>query len=299
MDLELQMAQRAFARYAALYRPLPRLEVLTKLTATLQTELARLRRGSADTPLLLCALWDNFRDHCRNLGFDEPAVLSGMKASLFKKAAAALESAGQQKVVFLENGLPAGYLYLEAGRHHRAVELLHAAVSKDPCNARAFGYLGDAYTALGKTETARRCYREAGLLDPLAVDWRQVKDRELQALVRRLEEEGGNEAEAAAAWFPAHARLEGLFGPKLLSALEDLDRAIETYVMVRTVWRSRCLPRDGARLFCLGVVLCENAPLLRLTRTVDLVEVRRDMKEAHPELFGRYMDLLVEKESPC
>jgi hypothetical protein len=51
-----------------------------------------------------------------------------------------------------------------------------------PHNAALYGYLGDAYYLRGEPIVARRCYREACLIDPAAIDWRHIEDTDLKQL---------------------------------------------------------------------------------------------------------------------
>ena len=53
----------------------------------------------------------------------------------------------------------------------------------------------------------------------------------------------------------------------------------------------------SARLFLLGIVLCDNEPTLVRIKGVDFAEVRRTMKQAHASLFAAYLRL-IERRVP-
>ncbi|NLI31939.1 MAG: hypothetical protein GX422_04025, partial [Deltaproteobacteria bacterium] len=48
------------------------------------------------------------------------------------------------------------------------------------------------------------------------------------------------------------------------------------------------------RLFFLGMILCENEENLKLVKRIDLIQVRRTMKEIHPVLFKDFLEDIVE-----
>ena len=67
-----------------------------------------------------------------------------------------------------------------------------------------------------KTEqkAARKCYREACLIDPEKIDWNYLKDEDLTTLLREQREEEGRGRELARQWLPTEAYLRRIFSRK-------------------------------------------------------------------------------------
>ena len=70
----------------------------------------------------------------------------------------------------LQDGRPAGYLLLAAGRAGEAAEVLASAVAVQPQHGMVRGYLGEALWRAGRRTEAVAVYRDAYLLSPGAVD---------------------------------------------------------------------------------------------------------------------------------
>ena len=77
---------------------------------------------------------------------------------------------------------------LQAGKYEEATGSLQESILESPQNASVFSWLGDAYMLKGDREAARRCYMEACLIDPAAIDWRHIEDSELKQLKEDIEE---------------------------------------------------------------------------------------------------------------
>jgi hypothetical protein len=166
---------------------------------------------------------------------------------------------------------------------------LQAAIPGAPDNAAIYGYLGDAYWLRGEVKTARQCYREGCLIDPSRLDWQNLKDGEIQELKHDLHLLFGFEAELAAAWLPSHARLNGLFERKAIRLHEGLKELVDDYLSLRKSLAKKPDPVKSAKLFFRGMILCENEESLRLVKKIDLIEVRRLMKQVNPGLFNEFL----------
>jgi len=85
------------------------------------------------------------------------------------------------------------------------------------------------------------------------------------------------------------ARLQGIFEPRVSSDLEDLNHWVARYLEL-----IEALQQDEDRtlipkLFYHGMVLSDNARMMRHLNNIDLVEIRRNMKGWHRVLFAKYM----------
>ena len=79
-------------------------------------------------------------------------------------------------------GDPVGLHWLLAGRPDRAEPALALHLAREPTDARAHGYLGDARTLTGDRAGARVAYRQAFALEPRAVDRERLVDPALRDL---------------------------------------------------------------------------------------------------------------------
>ena len=53
-------------------------------------------------------------------------------------------------------------------------------------------------------------------------------------------------------------------------------------------------PTLRAKLFFRGMILCENQESLKFIKKIDLIQVRRMMKQANPDLFAEFMESIAE-----
>lgn len=194
----------------------------------------------------------------------------------------------------LAGDIPLGYLYLQAGRYDEAIHSLQRSIPRMRLNAALYGYLGDAYGLRGDWKTARQCYRDACLIDPAGIDWRHLQDEDLKELKRELSFDYGSDPDLALAWVPSHARIDGLFERKVVRMHEGLKEMVEVYLALEKAWTKRKAPLVAPRLFFRGMILCENEEHLKFIRQIDLIQVRRRMKEANPDLFRDFMETIVE-----
>ena len=145
---------------------------------------------------------------------------------------------------------------------------------------------------------ARQCYREACLIDPAGIDWRHLQDEELGELERELPFIYGFDEELARAWLPSHARVEGLFERKVVRLHDGLRELVEGYLALEKAWLKEKSPVIRAALFFRGIILCENGESLKYVKKIDPIEVRRSMKEANPDLFSDFLEMVARGEVP-
>src|SRR5208283_2152159 len=164
-----------------------------------------------ERPGYLCRLWDSFEDYVRSEGTDGDLLAARTKGAYFARVLQEVERAGLAESTMLPEDIPLGYILLQAGRYDEAIRSLQYRIPKMPHAAALYGWLGEAYRLRGDHEVARRCYREACLIDPSAIDWRHIEDAELKELKQDILFEYDFDPELALEWLPSHARLDGLF----------------------------------------------------------------------------------------
>jgi hypothetical protein len=98
--------------------------------------------------------------------------------------------------------------------------------------------------------------------------------------------------ELASGWLPPHARVNGLFERKAVRIQEGLKEQVDEYLALGKSLEKKTDPVKLARLFFRGIILCENEESLRLVKKLDVIEVRRTMKQANPELFADFLSIL-------
>ena len=214
----------------------------------------------------------------------------------FSCVAKGLESCGHGRGPRLPAGTPMGLIYLRAGRPERAVALLQSLIETEEEDARAYGYLGDAFVSRGDTATARICYLKAFTLGPREVDVEHLLDTEVRDRLRDLAQQESVQGDSLG-WFAAMGMLEGLFEPAVVRDVEDLRSWRRRYERLLEAQEREQDPALVPRLFAHALVLSEHARTLGLTRDFDLVDVRRRMKEWRPDLFSLYMEGLGERTS--
>lgn len=188
----------------------------------------------------------------------------------------------------LPEGTPFGLIPLLAGRPDPAIALLQAFIASEPEDARAYGYLGDAYAARGDLRTARICYREAFVLEPGAVDVKRLRDPGLREMLS--EAAGDDDGESPTIeWLPVRAQLSGIFERRVLRNMDEVRQWLQRYLGLQKEYRRGADEALVARLFYHAMVLSDNASMLRFIKEVDLAEVRRMMKGWNPALFARHM----------
>jgi hypothetical protein len=112
-------------------------------------------------------------------------------------------------------------------------------------------------------------------------------------LKRDLLLEYGFDPELALQWLPSHARIEGLFEHKLVRVHDGLKEMVGDYLALEKALSKEKSPLLSAKLFFRGIVLCENRENLKLIKTIDLIQVRRIMKQSNPDLFEEFLVRIV------
>ncbi|MDR3554073.1 MAG: hypothetical protein P4L55_04910 [Syntrophobacteraceae bacterium] len=166
-----------------------------------------------------------------------------------------------------------------------------------PARAALYGWLGDAYLLRGNSKVARQCYREGCFIDPLDIDWRHIEDPDLKQLKQDILFVYDFDAELALEWLPSHARIEGLFELKTVRVNDGLKEMVDEYVAMEKEWSKKKSPRLAAKLFARGIVLCENSENLNFIKKIDLIQVRRVMKQASPDLFEEFLEKIIKRKA--
>ena len=294
-NLELEKAVELFEKHRSVY---PKGYDMSSRLAAAEFLLRNIREAPdepGERPRYLCRLWDSFEDFIGAAGIGRDAFAAEIKTAFFARVTEEAEKcAPAEAPSFLPGDIPLGYVLLQAGRFEEAIRSLQDCIPKMPHNAALYGYLGDAYLLRGDYEVARRCYREACLIDPAAIDWRHLHDEDLRELKQDLLLEYGFDPELAQAWLPSHARINGLFERKVVRIHDGLKEMVNDYLAIEKTLSKEKSPLLSAKLFFRGMVLCENRENLKFIKSIDLMQVRRTMKQANPDLFEEFLERIVE-----
>jgi tetratricopeptide (TPR) repeat protein len=231
-------------------------------------------------------LWLEFEE-ASGFSWPEESIEGQFQVRYFERLADDL-AAGPKAAPRLPGGTPLGLIHLLAGRPDSAIALLQAFIAVVPEDARAYGYLGDAYAARGDLRTARICYREAFVLEPGAVDVKRLRDPGLREILSDAPEEDDGEPPAIE-WLPVRAQLSGIFERRVLRNMEEVQQWLQRYLDLVKAQGKNAQEALVPRLFYHAMVLSDNASMLRFIKHVDLAEVRRMMKGSNPALFARHM----------
>ncbi|MGA2939569.1 MAG: tetratricopeptide repeat protein [Syntrophobacteraceae bacterium] len=293
-NLELEKAVELFEKHRSVY---PKGYDISSRLAAAEFLLLGIWEAPAESSAraaYLCRLWDSFEDFVGADGIGRETFGAEIKGAFFARVIEAAESAAPAEgPSFLPGDIPLGYVLLQAGRYEEAILSLQNCIPKMPQSAALYGYLGDAYRGRGDYEVARRCYREACLIDPAAIDWRHLHDKDLRELKQDLLLEYGFDPELAQAWLPSHARIDGLFERKVVRIHDGLKEMVDEYLALEKTLSKEKSPLLAAKLFFRGMVLCENRENLKFIKTIDLIHVRRIMKQANPDLFDEFLERIV------
>jgi tetratricopeptide (TPR) repeat protein len=293
-NMELEKAVGLFQRHRSLYPKGCDISSRLKAVEFLIHGMSEAPAEPGERPGYLCRLWDSFEDYVRSEGTDENVLAAKAKGAYFARVLQEVERAGLAGSTMLPEGIPLGYILLQAGRYDEAIRSLQARIPKMPENAALYGYLGDAYRLRGDCGVARRCYREACFIDPAAIDWRHIEDAELKELKQDILFEYDFDAGLALEWLPSHARLDGLFERRPVRINDGLKEMVDDYLAMEKAWSKDKSPRLAAKLFLRGMVLCENRDNLKFVKKIDLIQVRRTMKQANADLFEEFLEKIVE-----
>ncbi len=293
-NLELEKALGLFRKHRSLYPKGYDVSSRLKAAEFLLDGLLDAPPEPAGRPGYMCRLWDLFEDYLKSEGMDRDALAAKAKAAYFARVMEEVERAGLAGSTMLPEDIPLGCVLLQAGRYDEAIRSLQDCIAKMPRSAALYGRLGDAYLLRGDLTVARQCYREACFIDPAGIDWRHIEDADLKQLKEDISLYYDFDPESALEWLPCHARIEGLFEPRVVRLNDGLKEMVDDYLAVQKAWSKENTPRLAAKLFFRGMVLCDNRESLRFIRKIDLVQVRRMMKQANPDLFAEYLERVVE-----
>jgi len=242
----------------------------------------------------LCRLWNSFEDHLESLGMHRHTVVADVKSAFFALVIGEAGKSCPDADSLVAGDIPLGYILLQAGRREEAIRSLQGCIAKLPHNAAAYGYLGDAYWLSGKPAVARLCYREGCLIDPASIDWRHVPDEDLKELKLDISFKYGFDSALTLAWLPSHARIEGIFERKVIRLHDGLKEMVHDYLALNKAISRDESPCLRAKLFFRGIILCENRESLKFIKKIDLIDVRRMMKQANPDLFEEFLERISE-----
>ena len=156
-------------------------------------------------------LWLEFE---ANFGhpWPEHGIEQLFQVQYFSQLVEGLRLSGHGEVPKLSGGTPTGLVYLLAGRIDASITSLQALIASEPENARAYGYLGDAYILRRDLQTARLCYQEAFGLAPKQVDLGHLRDKELKERLEGVETDERIDGDLLG-WFPTSGKLHGRASP--------------------------------------------------------------------------------------
>jgi tetratricopeptide (TPR) repeat protein len=299
-SLELEKAVELFQRHRSVY---PKGYNVTSRLAAAEFLLRGIREAPAESSSRtahLCRLWDSFEDHAGSEAAGRDTLAGEIERAFFARVmdeAERISPSGSEPISLYED-IPLGYILLRAGRLEEAIRSLQGTIPEMPHKAALYGYLGDAYLLRGDAKVARQCYREACLIDPAGIDWRHLRDEALKELKQDLLLGYGMDLDLALEWLPSHARIDGLFERKVVRLHDGMKELVDEYLALEKASSKDKSPRLAAKLFFRGMILCENQENLKFIKTIDLIEVRRKMKQANPGLFAEFVERIVEGKSP-
>jgi tetratricopeptide (TPR) repeat protein len=213
-----------------------------------------------------------------------------MKTSFFEKVLQGMKESGVTDMPFLPGNIPTGYIFLQVERYDEAIRSLQCGIAEAPRNASLYGYLGDAAYMLGNAAVAKQYYRDGCLIDSLAMDWRCLRDEELKELKEEITSQYGFDDKLTLAWLPSHARISGLFEPKVIHMIDGLNEMVDEYLTAQKVLSKEENIILRAKLFFKGLTLCDNGENLRLIKKIHLAQVRKNMQQDNPSLFAEYVE---------
>jgi len=298
ITLDLEEAKTKLDLYKNRYSETGEVDRKLAMTEFLMKGFAGATASGTEESVYLYSLWNSFEDYVEAEGFRTPDLLQEIKKSFFSKLIASLNGRHGAENAWLCDSVPLGQLFIEAGDYDRAIASLQSALMAPSGNGNAsllYGYMGDAYTAKGELTVARKCYLEACLIDPQAIDWRRINDKELAALRRTLVRDRGMNDPEAAEWLPSYAYIEELFQPKALRLKDELKRFVNEYHALDGIYKKRGDAALKPKLFIRAIILCDNAAILQHVKGIDLIQLRAQMKASDGSLFNDYMKLMRSK----
>lgn len=295
VKLNLEDAKESLQRYRDIYKDSGAVDSKLKLADFLIQRFGHVPDSGFDEPACLYNLWISFEEYLKSTGMESDKIIPAIKESFFRKIIDSIDRHNLSGSPYLSDTVPMGYVYMQIGLYHRAIESLQKGLLAAPDNAALYGYLGDAYLLKNEKAVARQCYFEACLIDPDMIDWDYMKDAELVALRDQLIETDDTNGSLAIAWLPCHAYLQGLFKPKTIRLKDELKRFVDEYLALRKAYAKQPTLQSEPKIFIRAIVLCDNQAVLKLIKGIDFIEIRRHMKELNPSLFARYMRYMKQK----
>ncbi|OPY10311.1 MAG: Tetratricopeptide repeat protein [Syntrophus sp. PtaB.Bin001] len=295
ISLNLQAASDSFERYGKLNRAGKQVENHLRIINFLNEKLARIPDNEEEPAYLydLLNVIVTDTENCVGLSKD---IRDGIFSSIQRKIIQAIEEHHLDKTPYLSNSVPVGFVYLQAGRPDEAILALQACLPVSPDNALIYGYLGDAYIMRNEIPTARQCYLNACMSNPKALDWNFLKDSDLVFLKNKLVDRYGNES-IALDWLPVHAMLQDIFKPKLLGLYEGLKELVDDYVALQKKFQRNAETGLKAKLFIRAILLCNQEAYLKFIKTVNFIDIRKQMKILDAGLFAKYLKWIEKRSS--
>jgi len=295
ISLNLQAARNSFGCYGKLYRAREQVEDFLQAIDYLAEKLAQIP-DKKEEPAHLYDVLKTFETDADTVFCLSKDIRDGIRSSFHRRILKAIADHHLDQAPYLTDSVPTGYVYLQAGHPDEAIVALQACLPLSPNNALIYGYLGDAYFLRDELTAARTCYLNACLNDPSTLDWKFLKDSDLVSLKDKLVDRYENES-LALEWLPVHAMLQDLFKPKLLGLYEGLKELVEDYLALQKRFRQDPEPGLKARLFVRAILLCNQEPHLRFIKTVNFIDLRKQMKSLDASLFAKYLKWIEKRSS--
>jgi hypothetical protein len=77
---------------------------------------------------------------------------------------------------------------------------------------------------------------------------------------------------------------------------DEFTTFLADFQVLEKRYRKEKSPQIGAALFFRAIILCDNEISLRLIKGMDFTDIRRQMKDIHPELFADYLRVIKERK---
>jgi tetratricopeptide (TPR) repeat protein len=292
-DLQLEKALDVFHKHQKIYPKGYDVSPKIALTEFLLRKSLKAPSNPADRAAYFCHLWDSLEIYGQTQELRQNALLQEMKTSFFEKVVQEMEEDGITDIPLLPGNIPTGYIFLQVEHYDQAIRSLQLSIAEASRNASLYGYLGDAVYGLGNATVARQYYRDGCLIDPLAMDWRCLKDEELKELKEEIAGQYGFDEKLTLVWLPSHARIIGLFEPKLIHMTDGLNEMVGEYLAAQKSLSKEDNTILRAKLFFKGITLCDNGENLRFIKKIHLAQVRKNMQQDNPSLFAEYLEKVV------
>lgn len=289
-DLQLEKALDVFHKHRKIYPRGYDVGPKIALTEFLLRKSLKAPADPVDRASYFCRLWDSLEIYGQTPELRQNALLQEMKTSFFEKVLQEMEENEITDIPFLPGNIPTGYIFLQVERYDQAIRSLQLGIAEVSRNALLYGYLGDSAYMLGNAAVARQYYRDGCLIDPLAMDWRCLKDEELKELKEEIAGQYGFDEKLILAWLPSHARISGLFEPKVIHMTDGLNEMVSEYLTVQKTLSKEENTILRAKLFFKGLTLCDNGENLRFIKKIHLAQVRKNMQQDNPSLFAEYVE---------